>query len=209
MGVQRPISFISELTAEYFLVPAVVRATSDQRTRALPFHFSMTREGSRAGIGTGAGAGARMAAFYARRPKVRCSGDDVVEVKFNSSLFEAARNGYSLGIPVFAGVPIETSFFNLCDNSPRLWFRLSPEGAIGLDFVCQCSPSGPVSPFAGDEFVTMVPEQALLHLVQHEAMLEEWPVWDERLRSFKRQLQKSRWLFGYRPFFVALMEDDG
>ena len=115
--MEKPIGFMSEHTAEFYLVPALLRASSTHGVQAFPFYFWSTREGNRVGVESGIGQGLRIAAIYPRRPKVRHAGDDRVLIKFNHSLFVAAREGEALGLPVLAGVPLVSSLFDLLSRA--------------------------------------------------------------------------------------------
>ncbi len=122
----KPTSFISEHSAEFALVPAAVRALSAADERVVPLYFWKSREGSSMGVRCGPEGSVRVAAMFARRPKVLSPDQDHVLVKLNDMLFAAASFLAEVGIPTFAGVPLASSMAALACHIRVAWLGLLP-----------------------------------------------------------------------------------
>ncbi len=206
--MQNAIGFISEHTAEYYLVPAIVHSMLAHNVQALPFYFWSYREGSRVGIESGLDRNVRIAAIYPRRPKIRYAGDDHVVIKFNQSLFKAAEEGTSLGIPVLAGAPIASSLFDLSEASSRMWFSMNHTHCPHEeDVLCKVNLANGQHEISCEESITTISEEELFDHIQARSQVMSWIDCVDILREFKRRLPGGSFFgAGYRPFYIALLE---
>ncbi|MFA6629810.1 MAG: hypothetical protein WCS55_08620 [Sulfuricurvum sp.] len=118
-------SFYSEKTAEYALVPAFLEILNSLG-KVAPIYFWKTREGNQISQSLHASDQVQVVAFFARRPKIYNSNDEIIEGKINSSLYKFSEQAAQFNIPVFCGLPITTNIFEL--NRPEcLWFHIDPK----------------------------------------------------------------------------------
>ncbi|MDP8239658.1 MAG: hypothetical protein P9X24_11265 [Candidatus Hatepunaea meridiana] len=127
-------SFISEHTAEYFLIPKLINALSREGRNVIPFYFWRSREGSNISQKCDRNQKIRLLAMYPRRPKINVPMQDAVLVKFNEVIFNRAKYLQSNGIPTIAGVPLVSSLFNLSLDCPCAWFVISQNLKINQDY---------------------------------------------------------------------------
>jgi hypothetical protein len=132
----KPISFIGEHTAEYFIVPSMIEILSIRFDKVIPFYYWSDREGSTLGHECGVEMEVLLIAAFPRRPKVKYPNQEEITVKFNKLLFEAAGVGKQLGVPVFAGVPVVSSFLHLVRGTKVAWFKLSGSDNSTLELQC-------------------------------------------------------------------------
>lgn len=116
------VSFYTERTAEYSLVPAFSDSLSSLG-KVAPIFFWKTREGNRTSEAIHNDDEVRIIAFFARRPKIDTRNIKLIGMKINHSLYEFSERAKNLNIPVFCGLPITTNIFEL--NEPDcLWFHV-------------------------------------------------------------------------------------
>lgn len=196
--------FICEHTAEFYIVPSLVRAFSRRGIRVLPIYYWATREGSRAAIAGNPDLSVQVAAIYARRPKVSQPGDQEILLKFNYTLFEAKEEGTRLGLPVYAAAPLASSLFDLRPQTPCAWFHLEAKTAAVEDAYCIVDMSTTPPAMRHGDMILPIEEDALLDRIQGEAPIRSWREWTSILSEFKRRIRRPHMFFGslYKPFFV-------
>lgn len=207
----RAVSFISEHTAEYVLVPALARILSAKFAHVVPVYFWATREGNETARRSMDRQRVRLISVYARRPKVKEPAQNHILVKLNAQLFEFARRAAPLGIPVFAGVPLASSLASLGLDVQCSWLRLKPEGthdrdiefSLTLDGV-KCGDDHGCADWDGP----LQPDQ----LVESVLDSTESVPWERAVENLK-QIQSGvrnygRWPFfgGYKPFYLLLFD---
>ncbi len=119
-----PISYICERSAEYVLIPELVRKFRERYSFVTPIYPWMTREGSRFSREQNAGAEFRVLGVYARRPKFLKLNDNLIHVKINQEIVVSAAVGRSLGIPMIAGCPLARNIKELGSCSDYIWVDL-------------------------------------------------------------------------------------
>ncbi len=125
------VSFYTERTAEYSLVPSFSNLLSSLG-KVAPIFFWKTREGNKTSEAIHDEEEVRVIAFFARRPKIDTRNMNLIEMKINHSLYEFSERAKDLNIPVFCGLPITTNIFEL--NEPDcLWFHV--EGGYDDEYV--------------------------------------------------------------------------
>ncbi|HYP29371.1 MAG TPA: hypothetical protein VE262_21855 [Blastocatellia bacterium] len=119
------ISFISEHSAEYVLVPNIVAIMKREFSTVLPLYFLSSREGSSIARLCNPSRNVRILNMFARRPKIEVPHQPSIEMKLNKSLFEIAQLSTTLGIPTFAGIPLVSSIIDFGLDAKCVWFKLS------------------------------------------------------------------------------------
>lgn len=198
-------SFLSEHTAEYYLVPRTAEVFSSYATVVVPIYFWSTREGSRLGEEGIKYSQVRVIAIFARRPKVSASHADIIMAKLNRELFVYAREARALGIPTLAGMPLISSLDQLRINCPCVWFRLLDD--------CENDIEIPMS-LEGEPLETTVlshvdgPTQldTLADDAVSAAAVSEWTEVIANLRFLKRVMRHGIHFGGYNPFHLLLID---
>ena len=205
------VSFISEHTAEYVLVPTLARILSAAFSRVVPVYFWLTREGNTIAQRCMSGQSVRLIAVYPRRPKIEDPGQNHILVKVNAQLFEFARRAAPLGIPVFAGVPLASSLTDLALDLHSGWLRLTPQGTDDRDIEFGLTLEGTKlgkEPRCADLEGPLQPAQ----LVQSVLTGTQPAPWEQavenlrELRSSVRSLGLYPFFGGYKPFYFLLID---
>jgi len=199
--------FCSEHTVEYVLAPRFVRVFTARGLLAVPLFFWFTREGSAAGRLSAPDRTVRVAAVFARRPKVFGRGD-TIEFKFNDELFQYAAAAHEVGIPVFAGAPIATNVFELTERCPISWFSI-PAGGRG-DRLVSIEVAPPHHLSSGDGHVSgPLSDDVICDIVAREAAKKRWSEVADALRRVRSMSGLRRYVWrgaGYKPFVVVVSE---
>jgi hypothetical protein len=206
-------AFLSEHTAEYVLVPSIVSILSRQFTKVIPLYFWSTREGSKVSRGCDLSQPMRLINVFARRPKVETPHQPTMEVKFNSTLFDAASHSIDAGIPVFAGVPLVSSLMKFNLDTHCAWFSIS--GADSPDVYYQLTLEGEVD-WKSDQCSAVtgpLHENEIIEVTLEYSREMFWSEAIENLRLIRRVARQAdgyRSMFGggYHPFSVLLFDDD-
>lgn len=125
-------SFISEHTAEYFLLADLTPILLTQFKLVIPFYFWSGREGSNLSRSLGGTNQYKCIAIFPRRPKLNASSHNKIYIKFNYSISHIVTYFINNNIPVVAGMPNAHSIADLNLNSLSCtWFQLI--GGINYD----------------------------------------------------------------------------
>lgn len=201
-------SFISEHTAEYILVPDLLRRLVPYFQHIIPMFYWSTREGNTIAGRTMGDVRVRLLAAFPRRPKVTDSHPDRVTMKVNQRLLVYARAGSEMGVPVIAGIPLVSSFHSLRSDSPCAWYDLQPLASEEDDCFIEMDEEGSV--------IAETPKRTLpskkLSDVEILALLERSPIysWDHavtilsQLRHSQPESSGFPFFGGYRPFHLVL-----
>lgn len=201
----KPTGFISEHTAEYFLIQSLMNAFADRNIEAIPIYFWLTREGSRLGIASGCDRRVQVVAIFPRRPNVETPSCDSILVKFNRELFEAYRIGGELGLPVFAGTPVVAKLFDLHEHTPCAWFSFRNLTEVGGNSYCEVSVEEPISIITSGDSIEAISVDNLIDQVLDESNLCGWATWVQLLTDFKRRRRRNiRPWVQYQPFYFVI-----
>lgn len=126
--MKEPVSFFSEHTAEYILMPQFAKMLGQHYENIVPMYFWTSREGGVFSRESMSGKLIKVVALYPRRPKIFSIDGDEIHVTFNEILFARAKEYIELGIGVFAGVPLVSNLSSLNFGVRCSWFNLRPWG---------------------------------------------------------------------------------
>jgi hypothetical protein len=206
---KKPVSFISERTAEYSLVPPLCAAFRKEFPWVLPLFYWATREGSAIAADVAPTRQVRVVTVYARRPKLESREAKTVRVRLNPLLFRAAMESQPYAIPVYAGVPRVASFDALATSPAFAWFRIHPGSVpeapvdIGLDLGTDERPARTGN---GVEALSL---DSLIIDASKRCRLMTWTEAMAAIRS-SRVVDDQGNLFGfggYKPFHLLLSEE--
>jgi len=112
-------SFISERTAEYYLVPPFRALLASSYTHVLPFFYWKTREGNIQSRMDDFPSLLTACALFPRRPKIE---GERVEMTVNEEVHIMSRLLLEAGIPTFLGFPRVQSLSDFASEFECLWF---------------------------------------------------------------------------------------
>lgn len=204
------ISFMSEHTAEYALVPDLAAKLADHFPRIAPIYFWRTREGSRVGRESGRGRTVRVAAAFARRPKVTHPKSNSILVKVNDIIFSAAHAGSEVGIAVFAGVPLVSDLADFSVGVQCSWFHVISASEWNMDREFRLMLRGELEqPELPEGISGPLSQSALVEIVKSQCEEVDWIRALDGMRYVKSAggMQHSIFGGGYRPFFMLMVAD--
>jgi len=205
-----PISFISEHTAEYVLTRRIVDVLLRSFPRVIPLYFWSGREGSSMAAASMCGRRVRVAAVYARRPKITKPGQKWVLMKINHQLFEAAAIGNQLRCPVFCGIPLVSDLADVTPDTACAWFQMMGTSSPSEDLEIRLSiESLDSTPSHHPTVRGPLPEVQLAACILEQTEIMNWEVAVDTMKE-TRSAGRSGFRFpfggGYQPFFVVIPE---
>lgn len=206
-------SFISEHTAEYALVPDLVRRLSPRFRDVIPMFFWSTREGNATATSSMSGITVRLLTAFPRRPKVSELGQDRIIMKVNQQLLGYARASADAGITVLAGIPLVSSILTLRVTSQCSWFDLREFVVTNEDCFIEMALDGTVTSNAPSRVSLRQPLNDLEILdAASRCLAFRWEDAVEILRQIRCTQLKFRgfpFFGGYKPFHVILPCNEG
>lgn len=213
----KPISFFSEHTAEYLIIPRLVGILRQTFHTVIPLYFWATREGNRMSVRSGPERLVRLMAVYPRRPKIECPRADALSVRFNPELFQATCVAQQRGVPVIAGLPIANSIEKLTSDCPVAWFRLIPPEEEDCDVELRIETGKPLSTSVSHQKALEGPldDEGIRHLSLSACRQMSWIEAVEAMKEIRKRWQAnhlrrghvtSYYYFGTcRPSYMILL----
>jgi hypothetical protein len=203
------VGFCSEHSVEYLLAPRLASLFAHREQQAVSLFFWMRREGSAAARYSTPERPVRVAAIFARRPKL-FDGPNAVEIKFNEELFEYASVARSVGIPTLAGAPLATTIFDLGSECPIVWFAL--EDMTAQTRFAQVEVTPPYRPRTVDDGLRgPLSDTDVVELVLNNSRTVRWCDVVEGVREIRNKSSMRRyvwWGSGYKPFLLIVWNRD-
>lgn len=203
------VSFISEHSAEFILVPRVVSFLEESFSRICPIYFWSSREGSRLSYACDSQQPVRVLSIFARRPKIVNPNQDSLGVKINIELFDYAKAASEFGIQTFAGVPRITSIFDASITAPCTFFRL-----LSADQECLITlsrRSGRVIESTSMRGLQVVRDGLnFAEMALENCEQKSWGEMIEAIRELRKAGSSNYHPFygSYRPFHLILIDRD-
>ena len=213
-----PISFISEHTAEYILVPQISNLLSRHFKTIIPFYFWASREGNTMSARTVSINDFRLISVYPRRPKIAYPENGIIILKFNSSVIHAAQNSNQLGVPTFAGIPVISSLEDFNYDVLCKWFRFRETEEQISDIEYKLDLKGNVLEKDASSYVEgPLKDEFLINTIFDFPTISNWENGIDRIRTIRRHSALgydgnttyrgfSMWMGGYKPFYLILKE---
>jgi hypothetical protein len=205
-------SFMSEHTAEYVLVPNITRRVSNRFASVVPFYFWKRREGNSLSLSQGSGIRGRLAAIYARRPKIGDNHPDDIIMKINSDIFEMAIRARTFKIPVFVGIPLMKSILDMRIDSPCSLFRVRGDEKDNSDLHCYLSTIGNAIRFERETNAIQGPlnDSELNNQIESDSEVLSWDEWLEHIKALRTgSIEYRNLYFGgstYKPFYLFIFD---
>lgn len=211
--MHRVRSFLSEHTVEFTLIPRMAALLRRRFAFVLPMTYSKTREGNATASTVHFDQGLRVIALFPRRPKIARNCPKIYG-KINSQLFEFARASRDMGIPVFAGLPVVASLWELSDKTKVVWFRVEGSQRTDTEFSISQENSKTSVSFICGQPIQIASDREVLDLTESHTQILSWP--DARelldtLRKIAAACDTRRSLYGpvYKPIYFLMPEDRG
>lgn len=133
--MREPVSYICERTAEYVLIPELIKYLKERYSFVTPIYPWMTRELSRFSREMHGATSLRMLGLYARRPKIMTGDDNSIYIKINREIVMASAVARDFGIPMIAGCPLARNLIELGSCDKFLWVDLNSISPSDADSV--------------------------------------------------------------------------
>lgn len=118
-------SYISEHSAEYYLVPALKTILQEEYSHIAPVFPWISRELSNISKHLHKDDWFHVLVMFPRRPKIDGTDDFEVYVTINRELEYFSKAGKEKGVPVIAGCPMAMNLWDLSDSNTHAWIDLS------------------------------------------------------------------------------------
>ncbi|PVZ86690.1 hypothetical protein C9426_14840 [Serratia sp. S1B] len=118
-------SYISEHSAEYYLVPALRKILQEQYSHVAPVFPWMSRELSKISRHLHKHDQFHVLVMFPRRPKINVPDDDEIYVTINWELEAFNKAGEKKGVPVIAGCPNAVDIWDLANCKNYSWLDLA------------------------------------------------------------------------------------
>lgn len=206
------VSFMSEHTAEYILVPNLINSLNPFFSNIFPFYFWQRREGNAMSRWCGEGKFVRIVIVFPRRPKINLPEQNELLVKFNYCLFDVAHIAKQIDIPVFAGVPLVSSLFKLNSNIDCAWFHFNTSDSQSDDVQVTLPLNCSQNQNAHGESCIDGPLniKTLVDYINSGSKTRSWDDALDEINSLK-YLTPTGGFFGgfggYKPFYLAIIDD--
>ena len=204
-------SFLSEHSVEYCLVNRLYNSLSS-KWEISPLFFWRSREGSRIAEECDNGERIRVAAVYARRPKLVSPGHNVLVMKVNDRIFSRANYLTGQGIPVFCAVPRVSQILDFQVNSVCSWFILAQDSPI-IDVQIRLDINSGLIQNRSDENekkVIPIVEQQISDIIKEQtkaiSLSDAIAIISCRNGEVLGRYPSFFWFGGYKPFYLFLKE---
>jgi hypothetical protein len=201
-------SFISEHSAEYILVPNIVRRLTPKFPQVIPVFLWLSREGNTTALEMMAGKQMRLLTAFPRRPKILSP--DGIAMKVNHELVAYSERSEDAGMVVLLGVPLLSSLSTLRIDTDCCWFELNGRAAAEGDYLVEIGLDGKV--MSKD-----VPARALsgpltdagIEDAADRCRVMSWAQAVDSIRvirSIQAEFHGFPFFGGYKPFHLMLLE---
>lgn len=202
------MSYVSEHTIEFYLVPWMRRTLAPIFPATLAFYYWALREGSTESRRAKCPGPIRLLAIYPRRPKSDSDTRNPI-MKVNSELFASAAKLRSLGVPVFIAAPIIDSIFELANETNFLCYLLRGNDDEAGDMEIQMRTPMLADASANSLVVGPLTGEDIRHITVTNTVPVQWERGIEMINEFRRMDRiHNMWPFvrGYKPIYFALWD---
>ncbi len=201
-------SFISEHTAEYILVPNIVRRLTQKFNQVIPVFLWLTREGNTTALEMMDGKQIRLLTAFPRRPKVLSPNG--IAMTLNHELIAYSERSEAAGMVVLVGVPLISSLPTLRIDAHCCWFELNGRAATKGYFLVEIGLDGNViSNHAPARALSGPLTDAGIEDAADRCRVMPWREAVEKIReirSIESEVHGFPFFGGYKPFHLMLLE---
>jgi hypothetical protein len=201
------LSFISEHSLEYIVVPNICKILRAKYKRIIPIYYWVTREGNTLSRNLHSNIRVRILAVFPRRPKIDSNHSDVIFGKLNNSILHFAGAAKSIGIPTIFCMPIVKSFLDISEDSECLYLDVLKHNEEDIHF--HVNNKDDVFSIDSEQKanLTILDSSAILKIQASGKMMN----WDEanlnmnQLRNVN-DIYSRFWMSQYKPVYLILLE---
>jgi hypothetical protein len=201
------LSFISEHSLEYVVVPRICEVLRANYKVIVPIYYWATREGNTLSRELHGNMKLRILSVFPRRPKVEKIDSDVVYGKINRSVMKFTEAANSFGIPTIFGFPLVKSFLDISNDCKCLFLNVTKyeDGDIHFKVKKEANSIDVVS--EQKTIITMLDNAAILAIVSKGRVLN----WDDALlhmndlRNINEEYSRF-WMSQYKPVYILLFQ---
>lgn len=196
-------SFICEHTVEYILIPKLKEILHKRFDIVTPIYPWASREGGNISKELHKCDKFKVVGLYPRRPKLISAGTPKITVKINGQILLGAQSGMKLGIPIVAGCPLVTNFWELGNNPNCVWIKLNQGSTESFELELELiQPSYYMNQIS--EFIFTNEKDLLTYLSEKSASID----FNSAMLSFREIKMDSgspfRFMGGYKPVYFLL-----
>lgn len=198
-------SFMSEHTAEFYLVPRFRALLNSRYSHALPFFYWKTREGGNLSHRDDFPALVTACAMFPRRPKVH---GEQIAMTVNSEVYLISKYLLEAGIPTFLGFPRVSSLSEFAADFECIWF--SPN-STEIQYTSHEIPSGRTFTEHPALFGPFKDEEKIHGYIEANAKQQTWVrlldlLFDVHSKISQEDMITSRFRFGppYKPVYFLM-----
>lgn len=203
-----PTSFICERSAEYALIPELMKELKKNFKHVTPIYPWISREGSNISKEIHSMRLFKIIGLYARRPKLSSFDDTTIKVKFSEQIIYGARTSQRLGIPIIAGCPLARDFMELGNCNKFLWANLSKFSNYDIDFIAEVDGDGVIRNQPNSYFFNNISE--IIDLINGVSEVFDVEKFIEVIKEIKMSSKSYNeyipmaFMGGYKPVYFLL-----
>lgn len=189
-------SYISEHSAEFALVPALKKILESQFDYVVPLFPWANREVSNISKLLHKNDDFFVLAMFPRRPKFLSHTEKLIHITMNYELEDLKKLGDKHGIPVIAGCPQASDFWELAKSKHHIWLSISHN--MTKDYL------NSVDQLKNTEDSPILTDKSIMELVTSVCI-------KQNITSFEAFIKESRWtlprsMFGarYKPVYFLM-----
>ena len=134
-------SYICEHTAEFVLIPTLKNILCRRFESVTPIFPWINREGSNISFKLHENDKFKIFGLYPRRPKLSSIDHENIIIKVNEQVLFGAQSGSEFGIPIIAGCPIASDFWELGKDPNCLWIKLDKDSMESFEIELELNNS--------------------------------------------------------------------
>ena len=201
-------SYICEHTAEFVLIPTLKNILSRRFESVTPIYPWITREGSNISFKLHRHDKFKILGLYPRRPKLSSTEHGNIIVKVNEQLLFGAQSGSEFGIPIIAGCPIASDFWELGKDPNCLWIKLDKDSMESFEIELELNNSSyTITRFSEYTFHT---DEDLLTYIDNKAEIINLTTAFDAIKKIKMKRKGMEFYYpiafmgGYKPVYFLL-----
>ena len=201
-------SYICEHTAEFVLIPTLKDILYRRFESVTPIFPWITREGGKISFKLHGHEIFRILGLYPRRPKLNSTKHENIIIKVNEQVLFGAQSRLEFGIPIIAGCPIASDFWELGKDPNCLWIKLESESMESFEIELEWKNSSyMITRFPECAFQT---DEDILTYIDNTAETTDLRTALDAIKTIKMQSKgielyyPMAFMGGYKPVYFLL-----
>lgn len=201
------LSFISEHSLEYIIVPSISNILRARYKRIIPIYFWATREGNTLSNKLHSNLRVRILSVFPRRPKIESIDSDFIHGKLNTSILRFGEVAKSIGIPTIFCMPLIKSFIDISDNCKCLYLEVSKFNDCDIHFQVNCKSKAVSIESEHKSNITVLDKNDILEATSAGEMMN-WDIANQNMNQLRHANDEysSFWMGQYKPIYFIILE---